>query len=147
MSVLKNFKNIPRSPYGGRHALNIIFFFKFTTRSLAGGARVQGGPVLPPPATGPPLGRPGGPTHRRDRGAVAPPFGRPALAILYKHSTLIPSSFEPKNSTKNPGKKRGEEKGSGEALPDCALVICRYRDGLLARPSYRLEPQVFLCSS
>ena len=22
-------------------------------------------------------------------------------------------------------KERGEEKGSGEALPDCALVICR----------------------
>jgi len=40
--------------------------------------------------------------------------------------TPISSSFEPKNSTKNPEKKeRGEEKGSGEALPDYALVICR----------------------
>ena len=27
------------------------------------------------------------------------------------------------------------------------IFECRYGDGLLARPSYRLEPQVFLCSS
>ena len=38
----------------------------------------------------------------------------------------LPSSFEPENSTKNPEKKeRSEEKESGEALPDSALVICR----------------------
>ena len=35
MSVLKYFKNIPRSPPIGRQALSVIFFFKFTTRSLA----------------------------------------------------------------------------------------------------------------
>ena len=40
-------------------------------------------------------------------------------------SPPLPSSFEPENSTKNPEKKRGEEKESGEALPDSALVICR----------------------
>ena len=35
MSVLENFKNIPRSPYGGRQGSNVIFFFfKFTTKSL-----------------------------------------------------------------------------------------------------------------
>ena len=85
---------------GGRHALNVIFFFKYATRSLAGGTRVEGGPCRPPRATG-------DPTHRRDRGACGPPIGRPALPLLYKHSTLIPSSFEPKNSTKNPEKKRG----------------------------------------
>ena len=61
-----------------------------------------------------------------DRGACCPPLGRQGPPALYKASTLIPSSFEPKNSTKNPEKKeRGEEKGSGEALPDCALVIYR----------------------
>ena len=90
MSVLQNFKNIPRSPYGGRQALNVIFFFKFATRSLAGGARVQGGPVAPPSG---------------DWWATS--TGRPGLALLYKHSIPIPSSFEPKNSTKNPEKKRG----------------------------------------
>ena len=35
MSVLKYFKNIPRSPPIGRQALSVIFFFKFATRSLA----------------------------------------------------------------------------------------------------------------
>ena len=35
MSVLKYFKNIPRSPYGGRQGSNVIFFFfKFATKSL-----------------------------------------------------------------------------------------------------------------
>ena len=35
MSVLKNFKNIPRSPYGERQGSNVIFFFfKFATKSL-----------------------------------------------------------------------------------------------------------------
>ena len=35
MSVLKNFKNTPRSPRIGRQALSVIFFFKFATRCLA----------------------------------------------------------------------------------------------------------------
>ena len=72
------------------HKLNIIFFIKFATRSLAWGVRVQGEPVAPP-ATG---------SHP-----------------LYKHSTPIPSSFEPKNSTKNPEKKRGVRKR--EAAKPC----------------------------
>ena len=66
MSVLENFKNIPRSPYGGRQALNVIFFLKFVTRSLAGGARVQGGPVAPPRATG-------GPRPQARQGGLSPP--------------------------------------------------------------------------
>jgi len=115
MTVSENFKNISWSPYGGATGPKCNFFFKFATRSLVGGARMEGGPVAPPRATG-------GPTHRRDRGGLSPPLGRPALPLLCKHSTLIPSSFEPKNPEK---KERGEEKGSGEALPDCALVICR----------------------
>ena len=28
MSVLENFKNIPRSPYGGRQGSNVIFFLQ-----------------------------------------------------------------------------------------------------------------------
>ena len=34
MSVLKNFKNIPLSPYGGATGLKCNFFFKFATKSL-----------------------------------------------------------------------------------------------------------------
>ena len=72
MSVLKYFKNIPRSPPIGRQALSVIFFFKFAMRSLEKKA-------LSPPqrATGgacrPPLGRPLGPAHGRGRGACRPP--------------------------------------------------------------------------
>ena len=44
MSVLKYFKNIPRSPPIGRQALSVIFFFKFATRSLA----KKRGPVAHP---------------------------------------------------------------------------------------------------
>ena len=43
MSVVKYFRNIPRSPPIGRQALSVIFFFKFTTRSLE-----KRGPVAPP---------------------------------------------------------------------------------------------------
>ena len=34
MFILENFKNIPRSPYGGRQGSNVIFFFKFAKKSL-----------------------------------------------------------------------------------------------------------------
>ena len=46
MSVLENFKNIPWSPYGGRQGSNVIFFFKFATKSLE--KKKRGGPVAPP---------------------------------------------------------------------------------------------------
>ena len=45
MSVFENFKNIPRSPYGGRQGSNVIFFFfKFATKSL----EKKKGPVAHP---------------------------------------------------------------------------------------------------
>ena len=51
MSVLENFKNIPRSPYGGATGLKcIFFFFKFATKSL----------------------------EKKKRGACRPPNGRQA---------------------------------------------------------------------
>ena len=62
MSVLENFKNIPRSPYGGATGLKCnFFFFKFATKSLE--KKKEGG-LSPPPqrATGPcrpPQGRQG----------------------------------------------------------------------------------------
>ena len=53
MSVSKNFKNIPWSPYGEATDPKCnFFFFKFATRSLAGGAREQGG-LSPPPGDRP----------------------------------------------------------------------------------------------
>ena len=62
MSVLKYFKNIPRSPSIGRQAQCVIFFFKFATKSLE---KKKEGAVAPPTgdrplspegwATGPPF--------------------------------------------------------------------------------------------
>jgi len=68
----------------------------------------------------PPLGRPGGPIHRRDRGPVAPPSQATGSYPLYKHYTPIPFSFETKNSTKNPEKKRGVRRR--EAAKPCRIA-------------------------
>ena len=46
MSVLENFKNIPRSPYGGRHDSNVIFFLQISNE--VPGEKKRGGPVAPP---------------------------------------------------------------------------------------------------
>ena len=104
MSVLKYFKNTPRSPPIGRQALSVIlFFFKFATRSLE-----KKGPVAPQRATGacrPAHGRPLGPAHGRGRGACRPPLGRPGYPPYKSSNPPLPSSFEPENSTKNPEKK------------------------------------------
>ena len=99
MSILKNFKKYPVA-LGGTDP-KYIFFFKFATRSLTGGARVQGG-LSPPPPSG---------------DWVSPPY----ISILLPFSPHLSPKIPPKIQKK----ERGEEKGSGEALPDCALVICR----------------------
>ena len=52
MSVLENFKNIPRSPYGGRQGSNVFFFFKFATKSLE---KKKEGACRPPPTGHRPL--------------------------------------------------------------------------------------------
>ena len=93
----------------GRQTLNVIFFFKFATRSLVEGAREQGGCRPPPPGRQggpvvPPSGDWGSPPTGATEG-LSPSLGRPALPLLYKHSISISSSFEPKNSTKNPEKR------------------------------------------
>ena len=49
MSVLENFKNIPRSPYGGRQGSNVIFFLQICNE-VPGERKKRG-------ATGPPNGR------------------------------------------------------------------------------------------
>ena len=52
MSVLENFKNIPRSPYGGATGLKCnFFFFQFATKSLE--KKKEGGLSPPQRATGP----------------------------------------------------------------------------------------------
>ena len=82
MSILKNFKNIPRSPYGGRQALNVIFFLQICNEVLgkknARGARATGG-------------------------ACRPPLGRPGLAALYKPWSPFPCPLSLKIRKKREG--------------------------------------------
>ena len=66
MSVLENFKNIPRSPYGGRQGSNVIFFSSNLQRSpwrkKRGGRPPQRatGPCRPPQGRQAPVARWGG---------------------------------------------------------------------------------------
>ena len=127
MSVLENFKNIPRSPYGAT-GLKCNFFSSNLQRSPW--RKKKGGLSPPQRATGgacrPPLGRPMGPAHRRDRGACRPPSGDRGLLPYISLIPPFPSHLSPKIPQKIQKKEMGEEKGSGEALPDSALVICKY---------------------
>ena len=125
MSVLKHFKNIPRSPPIGRQALSVIFFFKFATRSLE-----KKGLVAPPtgdrgacrPLSGDqwaqPTGAAGGPV-------APPPSGDRGNSPYIRSNPPSLLIWARKFHQKSRKKERGEEKGSGEALPDSALVICR----------------------
>ena len=76
MSVLENFKNIPRSPYGGRQGSNVIFFLQICNEVPG---EKKGGMSHPQRATGPcrpPLGRPtSGPSLQAPGGAVARGLG------------------------------------------------------------------------
>ena len=75
MSVLKYFKNTPRSPPIARQALSVIFF-KFATRSL-GKKKCKG-------ACRPPNGRQGPVTHPRGDRGLSPVGGRQGPSPLYK---------------------------------------------------------------
>jgi len=80
MSVLENFKNIPRSPYGGRQGSNVIFFLQICNE--VPGEKKEGG-LSPPQRQAPvahprgdrPVGPPGGPVAppAGDRGGLSPP--------------------------------------------------------------------------
>ena len=63
--------------------------------------------------------------HRRDRGACRPPSGDRAMPLYTSILPPFPPHLSPKIPPKIQKKKRSEEKESGEALPDSALVICR----------------------
>ena len=53
MSILENFKNIPRSPYGGRQGSNVIFFSNLQrspwSKKKEGGLSPVGGATGSPP--------------------------------------------------------------------------------------------------
>ena len=130
---MENFKNIPRSPYEGRQGSNVIFFLQICNE-VPGEKKKRGrsppqratGPCRPPQgrqASGPARGA-GRPSCGRQGGPVAP-HRRPGQAAYIRpppHSLL---SFDLKKSKKIQKKERGEKKGSGEALPNSALVIYR----------------------
>ena len=134
MSVLENFKNIPRSLYGGRQCSNVIFFSSNLQRSpwskkKRGAYRPPQratGPCRPPQgrqASGPARGA-GRPSCGRQGGPIAP-HGRPGQAAYIRPPPYSLLSFDLKKSKKIQKKERGEKKGSGEALPNSALVIYR----------------------
>ena len=102
-----------------------FFFFKFATKSL----EKKKGPVAPPNGRQAPVAHPRGDQpvalgYRR-QGAGRPSCGRQGQAAYIRpppHSLL---SFDLKKSKKIQKKDRGEKKGSGEALPNCVLLIYR----------------------
>ena len=65
MSVLENFKNIPRSPYGGRQGSNVIFFLQICNE--VPGEKKKEGACRPPQGRQGPVAHPWG-----DR--VPPPY-------------------------------------------------------------------------
>ena len=121
----------------GRQGSNVIFFLQICNEVPG---EKKGGACRPPngrqaPVAHPrgdrPVGPPGGPVAppAGDRGVLSPPPRATGSASLYK-APLIPSphsllSFDLKKSKKIQKKERGEKKGSGEALPNSALVIYR----------------------
>ena len=120
MSVLENFKNIPRSPSHRATGPKCNFFSIQICNEVPG--EKKGGPVAPPTGdrgaccppratNGPgPRARQGGlsPPPPRATGGPVAPLGRSGYSPPYITSnTPLPSSFESENSTKNPEKKRG----------------------------------------
>ena len=113
MFVLENFKNIPRSPYGGRQGWNVIFFFKFATKSLEkkkGACRTPNGRQAP--VAHPSGDQPVGLAYRCQGGrspllrATGGPHGRPGQAA-YIRPPPIPSSHLTSKNPKKSRKKRG----------------------------------------
>ena len=93
MSVLENFKNIPRSPYGGRQGSNVIFFLQICNE--VPGEKKEG-------ACRPPNGRQAPVAHPRGDRVLSPVGGAtgslPPILNPGHHSPPFPLSFEPKNS-------------------------------------------------
>ena len=118
MSVLENFKNIPRSPYGGRQGSNVIFFLQICNEvpgeKKRGACRPHNGRQAPVahPRGDRPVGPPGGPVAppAGDRGGLSPPHGRPGQPPYIRPPSfppLIPSSHLTSKNPKKSRKKRG----------------------------------------
>ena len=124
MSVLKYFKNIPRSPSHRATCPNCNFFSSNSQRSPwrkkkdlspVGGATGACRPAHGRPALGP--------AHGRGRGPVAPPPAGDRGTHPYKRADPpLPSSFEPENSTKNLEKR--EEWGEGKRRSPAGFSTC-----------------------
>ena len=120
MSVLENFKNIHRSPYGGATWLKCNFFSSSNLQQSPWRKKKRG-PVAPQRATGPcrpPQGRQasgpargaGRPSCGRQGGPVAPPRAT-GSGRLYKASPSFPPLIWPQKIQKNPEKREGWEEG------------------------------------
>ena len=116
MSVLENFKNIPRSSYGGATGLKCNFFLLQICNEVPG-EKKRGGPVAPPTGDRPLSPTPGAtglwarqggrsPLLLATGGPVAPPRAT-GSASLYK-APLIPSSHL---TSKNPKKSKKKREG------------------------------------
>ena len=81
MSVLENFKNIPRSPYGGATELKCNFFLLQICNKIPRGKKTKRGPVAPP--TGDRTLSPGWATGARRPlgGRQAPLFFSPGTSL------------------------------------------------------------------
>ena len=109
MSVLKYFKNIPRSPSHRATGPKCNFFFQICNE-VPGEKKNK--PCRPLGGRQGPVARPTGDRRwARPTGAaggLSPPLrGRPGCPPCKSPSPPLLSSFEPENSTKNPEKKRG----------------------------------------
>ena len=134
MSVLKYFKNIPRSPTHRATGPKCNFFSSNSQRSPwrkkkdlspVGGATGACRPAHGRPPLGPAHGRGRGPVAHPPRatgGPVAPPGDR-VMTPYISSTPPFPYSFEPENSTKNPEKKR-EEWGEGKRRSPAGFSTC-----------------------
>jgi len=123
---LNYFKNTPGRPPIGRQDLSVIFFLQICNEVPG---EKKGGPVAPPRATSGrarPRARQGPVAPSAgDRGACRPPpLERPEYPPYIRSNPPSLLISARKFQQKSRKKERGEEKGSGEALSDSALVIC-----------------------
>ena len=130
------FQNYPRSPYGGATCPKCNFFSSnlqrgpWKKRGMSPPQRATGGACRPLPSGdhwAQPTGAAGGPVAppRGRQAACRPPSGDRGNPPYIRIHTPFHPHLSPKIPQKIQKKERGEEKGSGEALPNSTLVIYR----------------------
>jgi len=101
ISILKNFKNIPRSSYLGRHALNVIFFLQICNEVPGWGrARARG-------TCRPPSGDRWASSTSAIGGSVSPPSGDRVLPLYISILPPFPPYLSPKIPPKIQKKREG----------------------------------------